>query len=115
MDASMTLDRASYESERRKVLTAFVCDGKPIEEVESALNVLDAVAISDRPAQLALVKALRELGATHVKVGDVECRFDVVVATPLPRDADDTAFDATPEQKLMNRMRELERELNLST
>lgn len=69
----------------------------------------------EHSSQLEFVKAVRELGATHVRVGDVECRFDVVVATPLPRDADDQAFENTPEQKLMNRMRDLERELNLST
>jgi hypothetical protein len=69
----------------------------------------------EHASQLEVVKALRELGATYARVGDVECRFDVVVATPLPVHADDQAFDATPEQKLMNRMRQLERELNLST
>lgn len=111
----MTLDRSTYESERRKVLRSFVCDGKPVEEAESELNRLDALTVDDRPSQLALVKALRELGATHVKVGDVECRFDVVVATPLPRSADDSAFESTPEQKIMSRLRDLERDLNLST
>lgn len=111
----MSLDRASYERERRKILTTFVCEGQPIEEAESALSKLDALTVDDRPSQLETVKALRELGGTYVRVGDVECRFDVVVATPVSLSADDQAFENTPEQKLMNRMRELEKELNLST
>lgn len=114
MDAPLTLDRSSYDRERRKILVEFFSEGRPVEYAESALNKLDAT-ISDRPSQLATVKALRELGATYVRVGDVECRFDVVVATPLARDADDQVFDTTPEQKLINRMRDLERELSLST
>lgn len=66
----------------------------------------------EHTSQLALVRALRELGAVHVRVGDVECRFDLVLSQlPAP---DDGSRRESADEQLLNKMRSLEKELGIS-
>lgn len=69
----------------------------------------------DHVSQLALIRALRELGATHVRVGDVECRFDLVLA-PLksPQSLEDNLTHESEQNRLIRKMRDLEKELGIS-
>lgn len=65
----------------------------------------------EHASQLALVRALRELGATHVRVGDIECRFDLVLK-PLP--VDDALMGESAEDRVMRKLRSMEEELGIS-
>ena len=69
----------------------------------------------EHESQLALVRALRELGASHIRVGDVECRFDMVLAPITPALAlDDALMRETPETQLARKIRDLEKDLGIS-
>lgn len=68
----------------------------------------------DHGSQLALIRALRELGATHVRVGDVECRFDLVLSPLASRSLEDNLTAESEETRLVRRMRNLEKELGIS-
>lgn len=66
----------------------------------------------EHASQLELVRALRELGATHVRVGDVECRFDLVLTPIAP--PDDRIMGESADTMLRRKMRQLEQELGIS-
>jgi hypothetical protein len=57
-------------------------------------------------SQLALIRALKDLGAVHVRVGDVEVRFDSIL-TPLP------PLDDRPQDDTHKRLNALERQLGI--